>query len=61
MRLTNFEKNTIIELAKKYFGDNTRVYLFGSRVYDNEKGGDIDLFLETGKERDSGRGNGIFN
>jgi predicted nucleotidyltransferase len=52
MRLTDFEKNTIIELAKKYFGNNTRVYLFGSRVYDNEKGGDIDLFLETDKERD---------
>lgn len=47
MRLTDFEKKTIIELAQKYFGRDTRVYLFGSRVDDNEKGGDIDLFLET--------------
>lgn len=52
MRLTDFEKKTIIELAKKYFGNNTSVYLFGSRVYDNEKGGDIDLFLETDRERE---------
>ncbi len=52
MRLTDFEKKTIVELAQKYFGSDTRVYLFGSRVYDNEKGGDIDLFLETDKEQD---------
>jgi predicted nucleotidyltransferase len=41
------EKITIIELAKKYFGQESRVYLFGSRVNDDKKGGDIDIYVET--------------
>jgi len=37
---------TIIEYAKQYFGNDSKLYLFGSRVYDDKKGGDIDLLLE---------------
>ena len=37
----------IIEYAKQYFGNDSKLYLFGSRVYDDKKGGDIDLLLES--------------
>ena len=47
MRLTEFEKKTIKETAKSIFGSDTRVFLFGSRVDDNQKGGDIDIYIET--------------
>jgi len=44
MRLSEFQINSIKEIAKEIFGD-VRVILFGSRVDDNLKGGDIDLYL----------------
>jgi predicted nucleotidyltransferase len=52
MRLSRLEKTTIIELAKKYFGQKARVYLFGSRVNDAKKGGDIDIYIETNEPAD---------
>jgi predicted nucleotidyltransferase len=51
MRLDNIIKNNIIKTANKYFG-RASVFLFGSRVDDNKKGGDIDLFIETTKAVD---------
>ena len=50
MRLTNFQIDTINELARKYFGQETIVYLFGSRTDDRKKGGDIDLFINNSNE-----------
>ncbi len=47
MRITRKEKENIIRYAKKYFGADVKMYLFGSRVDDKKKGGDIDLFLES--------------
>jgi predicted nucleotidyltransferase len=47
MRLTDFEKNTIKKIAKNIFGTYVKIFLFGSRVDDSIKGGDIDLFIET--------------
>ncbi|MGV8134814.1 MAG: nucleotidyltransferase domain-containing protein [Mangrovibacterium sp.] len=47
MRLSQFEINTINTLAQKHFGNGTRVFLFGSRIDDNKKGGDIDLFIKS--------------
>lgn len=46
MRLTLYEIETIIKLKNKYFDINDKIYLFGSRVDDNKKGGDIDLYIE---------------
>jgi len=45
MRLNKKEKEVILNLAKKYFGQNTKVFVFGSRLED-KKGGDIDLYIE---------------
>ena len=46
MRLTEYEIKSIKESFEKYFADGD-VYLFGSRVDDTQKGGDIDLFIDT--------------
>jgi len=45
MRLSLFEISTIQHNAQNIFGNEVKVYLFGSRVDDNKKGGDIDLYL----------------
>lgn len=46
MRLTPFQQQTICQNAHRYFGHTTQVWLFGSRVDDNKRGGDIDLYIE---------------
>ncbi len=50
MRLNKFQIDSINRLAKKHFGHETSVYLFGSRTDDNKKGGDIDLFINNANE-----------
>ena len=47
MRLSDFQRQTICESAKHNFGQDTQVWLFGSRVDDHAKGGDIDLYIES--------------
>ncbi len=44
MRITYFEQKMIVKTFHQFFGDG-EIYLFGSRVDDNGKGGDIDLYL----------------
>lgn len=46
MRLTEHQKKSIIENLKIVFGERAKVYLFGSRVDDSKRGGDIDLLIE---------------
>ncbi len=48
MRLTNNETEKIIQVIKKY-DRHADTYLFGSRVDDNKKGGDIDLLVFSNK------------
>jgi hypothetical protein len=45
MRLTEFEKESIKNLASHHFGTDVQVFLFGSRTNNLERGGDIDLFI----------------
>ena len=49
MRLSIFEVQNILKLKEKYFGKNSKIYLFGSRIDNKKKGGDIDLYIETEK------------
>jgi predicted nucleotidyltransferase len=47
VRLDKKTVETIKNLALSYFGINAKIYIFGSRVNDIERGGDIDIYIET--------------
>jgi len=47
MRLTPFEIKSIKNSVINHFEKRSTVYLFGSRVDDGLKGGDIDLYIQT--------------
>ena len=47
MRISQFEKESIIKNAKYIFGNEATVTLFGSRADMKKKGGDIDIFIDT--------------
>jgi len=51
MRLTELQIQTINTLSKKHFGSRTKVYLFGSRIDDLKRGGDIDLLIKNKNEQ----------
>ncbi|MBL1274694.1 MAG: nucleotidyltransferase domain-containing protein [Ectothiorhodospiraceae bacterium] len=45
MRLTPSQVKAIQKVTTDVFGAQARVWLFGSRVDDNKRGGDIDLMI----------------
>jgi predicted nucleotidyltransferase len=47
MRLTNTQRHAISEEVRRHFGANARALLFGSRLRNDLRGGDIDLYVET--------------
>lgn len=47
MRLTSEQIQQIKALTSRIYGPASHAYLFGSRVDDNAKGGDIDIYIET--------------
>ena len=52
MRLTEFQRTKIVDAIIGQFGLDTEIYLFGSRVDDSKKGGDIDLLVAVHDESD---------
>ena len=47
MRLSPEQIINIRMLASQHAGASARVWLFGSRVHDDARGGDVDLMLEV--------------
>ena len=47
MRLTEESKNAIIASVCQYFSQAEKIILFGSRVDDSKRGGDIDILVQT--------------
>lgn len=47
MRLTEAQVKAIQDNFSVSFTEGDKIWLFGSRVDDSKKGGDIDLYIET--------------
>jgi predicted nucleotidyltransferase len=47
MRLTPDQIDSIKSTAQAVLGEGAQVTLFGSRVHDEQKGGDVDLLVEV--------------
>ncbi|MEI6647255.1 MAG: nucleotidyltransferase domain-containing protein [bacterium] len=47
MRLSGIQQQSILQTLYQNFGAATKVWLFGSRVDDSRRGGDVDLYVET--------------
>ncbi len=47
MRLKQKERDAIAQAAHEVFAQGATVFLFGSRVDDAKRGGDIDILIET--------------
>ena len=53
MRLSDSQRQIIAMVMADCFGSDARLWLFGSRVNDSSRGGDIDLMVEVdGMEAD---------
>lgn len=51
MRLQTKEIQAIIRTAKDIYGEGVKEFLFGSRLDDEKRGGDIDLLIRTENEK----------
>ena len=51
MRLTPAQIDTIKTTVASVLGEGVRVTLFGSRLDDRQKGGDVDLYIEMPEPR----------
>ncbi|MGM0986252.1 MAG: nucleotidyltransferase domain-containing protein [Pseudomonadota bacterium] len=47
MRLTDEQVSVIHDTVAELLGEEAHVYLFGSRIDDRRRGGDIDLYIEA--------------
>jgi predicted nucleotidyltransferase len=53
MRLTDKEVKSILSTFQEVFKSG-KIYLFGSRVDNNKRGGDIDLYIQTDNRENLG-------
>ncbi len=53
MRLTEDQSQAIKQLAHQIAGEHVHVRVFGSRLDDNARGGDLDLMLELSEPADN--------
>lgn len=60
MRLTDEEIEAIRTATREAFGADAVVRLFGSRLDDRARGGDIDLHVEAIAPADEWRARGVF-
>ena len=51
MRLTPEQIRSTKQVAAEVFGSDAHAYLFGSRVDDQARSGDIDLYITGGSAR----------
>lgn len=47
MRLTEVQRDIITSVVTRGLGASSEVWLFGSRIDDTKRGGDIDLLIRT--------------
>lgn len=47
MRLTKQQIQNITQVISRFAGVTTSIYLFGSRLNDQVRGGDVDILIET--------------
>lgn len=47
LRLTDFEIQSIKDVFKTHFTPHDHLWVFGSRVNPQKRGGDLDLYIET--------------
>lgn len=47
MRLSSYQSQMISKQIHQYFGESADIWLFGSRIDDHKKGGDVDLYVEA--------------
>jgi predicted nucleotidyltransferase len=52
MRLKPEQTQFIKSTVARHFGEEAQVWLFGSRVDDAKRGGDVDLFVQPGEPVD---------
>lgn len=52
MRLTDGQTQAIKQLVREIAGEHARVRVFGSRLDDSARGGDLDLMLELSEPAD---------
>ena len=47
MRLSPIQSQMICQQIHHHFGDSAAIWLFGSRLDDQKRGGDVDLYVEA--------------